>query len=61
MRQHFSGSGAKYTQKNPPKKVDWVKKHASVEAAKRAEAEAYLRAKGQYGDGVRGAGHTRSY
>ncbi|GMH72832.1 hypothetical protein TrLO_g7017 [Triparma laevis f. longispina] len=60
MRQHFSGSGAKFTQKNPPKKVDWVNKHASVEAAKRAEALAYFRAKRQFGDGVRGAGHTRS-
>ena len=60
MWQHFNGSGSKNTQKNPPRKVDWMKRHESVEAAKRAEAEAYLRSKEQFGDGVRGAGHTRS-
>ncbi|GMI36537.1 hypothetical protein TrRE_jg10264 [Triparma retinervis] len=60
LKQHYSGKGSKYTQKNRPQGVDYVKKHPSEAAAKRAETREYYSAKRQYGDGVRGAGNTRS-
>jgi predicted GIY-YIG superfamily endonuclease len=60
LKQHYSGNGSKYTQKNRPQGVDYVKKHPSEAAAKSAETREYYSAKRQYGDGVRGAGNTRS-
>ena len=60
ISRHFSGRGAKYTRVHSPKGVDYVRRHYDELAAKRAETREYYKAKRKYGDGVRGAGHTRS-
>jgi predicted GIY-YIG superfamily endonuclease len=61
LNAHFSGKGAKWTQKHSPVKVSYVQKCKSLQAAKRAETAIYKRMRDYHGiDKVRGAGHTSS-
>jgi predicted GIY-YIG superfamily endonuclease len=61
INQHFSGNGAKYTQKNKPVSVNHVQKCKSYTSAKNAERIVYYNMKNYHGgDNVRGAGHTNS-
>ena len=61
LQQHFQGKGSKWTEKHPPKSVSYIKKHESIEAAKKAETKEYYASKNKHGaDNVRGAGNTRS-
>ena len=60
IAQHNSGRGARYTSANSPKGVDYVRKHRDANAARKAETAEYFQAKKEYGDGVRGAGNTKS-
>lgn len=59
---HFSGNGAKWTQKNRPISVNSIQKVSSVAYAKRLETIIYYNMKNYHGASkVRGAGNTRSY
>jgi predicted GIY-YIG superfamily endonuclease len=59
---HFSGNGAKWTQKNAPISVNSIQKVSSVAYAKRLETIIYYNMKNYHGASkVRGAGNTRSY
>jgi predicted GIY-YIG superfamily endonuclease len=61
LLQHFSGNGAKWTQKHQPVSVNSVQKCKSLSTAKKAETIVYYKMKDYHGKAnVRGAGHTRS-
>lgn len=60
--EHFSGRGAKFTQKHKPISVNHIQTCKSMQAAKRAEKKVYENMRDYHGmDKVRGAGHTKSY
>ena len=60
--QHFSGNGAKWTQKYAPISVNSIQKVSSVAYAKKLETIIYYRMKNYHGaSNVRGAGNTKSY
>ena len=62
IADHFSGNGAKWTQKHKPVSVNSIQKVSSVAYAKRLETIIYYNMKGYHGSSkVRGAGHTKSY
>jgi predicted GIY-YIG superfamily endonuclease len=62
IAQHFSGNGAKFTQKNKPISVNHVQKCKNMSNAKQAETIVYKKMRDYHGkDKVRGAGHTKSY
>jgi predicted GIY-YIG superfamily endonuclease len=59
---HFSGNGAKWTQKHQPISVNSIQKVSSVAYAKRLETIIYYRMKKYHGASkVRGAGNTKSF
>ena len=61
LGQHFSGNGAKWTQKHPPVSVNHVQVCRSIHTAKAAEKIVTTNMKRYHGsDLVRGAGHTSS-
>lgn len=60
--QHFSGNGARWTQKYHPMNVMSVKKYSSRSSALCGEKRQYTAIKKQYGKHyVRGANHCSSY
>ena len=60
--QHFSGNGAKWTQKHPPVSVNSIQKVSTVAYAKKLETIIYFKMKKYHGESkVRGAGNTKSY
>ncbi len=62
LDQHFSGTGAKWTQKYSPVSVDKIIYTESIASAKNLETKLYYNFKGYYGaNKVRGAGNTKSY
>jgi predicted GIY-YIG superfamily endonuclease len=62
MNAHFSGNGAKWTQKHKPEYINHIQEYKSYANAKKAETAVYHEMKNYYGeDKVRGAGHTKSY
>ena len=62
LSQHFSGNGAKWTQKYEPISVNSVQKVSSVAYAKKLETIIYYKMKEYHGASkVRGAGNTKSY
>ncbi len=62
ISDHFSGNGAKWTQKHKPVSLNSIQKVSSVAYAKRLETIIYNNMKGYHGSSkVRGAGHTKSY
>jgi predicted GIY-YIG superfamily endonuclease len=61
MKQHFNGTGSKWTQKHKPIEINSIMKCKSYESAKKAERIIYYKMKNYHGsDKVRGAGHTSS-
>jgi len=61
LGQHFSGKGAKWTQKNKPMSVNHVQNCKSGASASKAETIVYKKMRDYHGmDKVRGAGHTKS-
>jgi predicted GIY-YIG superfamily endonuclease len=61
ISDHFSGMGAKWTQKHKPVSVHIIRQVSSVAYAKRLETIIYYNMKNYYGASkVRGAGNTRS-
>jgi predicted GIY-YIG superfamily endonuclease len=61
ISQHFSGNGAKWTQKHQPISVNSIQKVSSVTYAKKLETIIYLKMKNYHGSAkVRGAGNTNS-
>mmetsp|Transcript_10059 Transcript_10059/g.14942 ORF Transcript_10059/g.14942 Transcript_10059/m.14942 type:complete len:176 (-) Transcript_10059:214-741(-) len=61
LSSHFSGNGAKATQKQAPTSVNHVQKCRSVATAKKAEQIVYKNMARYHGtQKVRGAGHTSS-
>lgn len=62
LNQHFSGNGAKWTQKYRPVSIENIKSAPSVACAKKLETFVYYKMKKNYGASkVRGAGNTKSY
>jgi len=62
LSQHFSGSGAKWTQKHTPISVNSIQKVSTVFYAKKLETIIYYKMKEYHGASkVRGAGNTKSY
>jgi len=62
IAQHFSGNGAKWTQKHKPISVNSIQKVYSVAYAKKLETIIYYKMKEYHGASkVRGAGNTKSY
>ena len=62
IHAHFSGEGAKWTQKHAPISVNSLQKVSSVQKAKKLETTVYYKMKAYHGASkVRGAGHTKSY
>jgi predicted GIY-YIG superfamily endonuclease len=60
--QHFSGNGAKWTQKHEPVSVNSIQRVSSVAYAKKLETIIYYKMKQYHGASkVRGAGNTKSY
>ena len=60
--QHFSGNGAKWTQKYRPISVNNIIRVPTVVCAKKLETFVYYKIKKHYGaSNVRGAGYTKSY
>ena len=61
ISDHFSGMGAKWTQKHKPVSVHIIRQVPSVAYAKRLETIIYYNMKNYHGASkVRGAGNTRS-
>jgi putative endonuclease len=61
LSQHFTGKGAKWTQKHQPISVNIIQKVSSVAYAKKLETIIYYRMKEYHGTSkVRGAGNTKS-
>ena len=61
LSQHFSGNGAKWTQKHQPISVNSIQKVSSVRYAKNLETIIYNKMKNYHGGAkVRGAGNTNS-
>lgn len=61
FKQHFSGNGAKWTQKHEPVSINSIQKVDSIEYAKKLEKIIYHNMKDYHGtDKVRGAGHTKT-
>jgi predicted GIY-YIG superfamily endonuclease len=61
LSQHFSGNGAKWTQKHQPISVNSIQKVSSVRYAKKLETIIYYEMKNYHGGAkVRGAGNTNS-
>jgi len=61
LDQHFSGSGAKWTQKYSPVSVNSVQEVSSPQYAKKLEKIIYNNMRDYHGsDKVRGAGNTSS-
>jgi putative endonuclease len=62
IADHFSGNGAKWTQKHQPISVNSIQKVSSVAYAKKLETIVYYRMKDYHGASkVRGAGNTKSF
>lgn len=62
LAQHFSGNGAKWTQKYEPLSVNSIQKVSSVAYAKKLETIIYYKMKNYHGGSkVRGAGNTKAY
>lgn len=62
LNDHFTGNGAKWTQKHQPISVNSVQKVSSVAYAKKLETNIYYKMKEYHGASkVRGAGNTKSY
>jgi predicted GIY-YIG superfamily endonuclease len=62
LTQHFSGSGAKWTQKHRPISINSIQEVSSVAKAKKLETIIYYKMKEYHGSAkVRGAGNTKSY
>lgn len=62
LGQHFSGNGAKWTQKHRPISVNSIQEVSSVPYAKKIETIVYYKMKNYHGSTkVRGAGNTKSY
>jgi putative endonuclease len=62
IADHFSGNGAKWTQKHQPISLNSIQKVSSVAYAKRLETIVYYQMKKYHGASkVRGAGNTRSF
>jgi predicted GIY-YIG superfamily endonuclease len=60
--QHFSGTGAQWTQKHAPISVNSIQRVSSVAYAKKLETIIYYKMKDYHGASkVRGAGNTKSY
>ena len=58
---HFSGNGAKWTQKHKPVSIDSLQRVNNVYEAKKVERDVYYHIKYLYGKSkVRGAGNTSS-
>ena len=61
LKDHFSGNGAKVTQKYKPISINHIQKYKSIENAKKAETRVYQNMKKYHGiKNVRGAGYTNS-
>ncbi len=61
LSQHFTGNGAKWTQKHQPISVHSIQKVSSVPYAKKLETIMYNKMKNYHGGAkVRGAGNTKS-
>ena len=61
LGEHFSGEGAKWTQKHAPVSVNSVQKVSSTQYAKKLETIVYHKMKDYHGiSKVRGAGYTKS-
>jgi len=61
LNKHFSGKGAKWTQKYNPISILEINYVGSYEDAKKIETKKYYEMKSLYGaDKVRGAGYTNS-
>ena len=61
LDQHFSGKGAKWTQKNKPVSVNHTQKCKSEKSASKAETIVYKKMRDYHGsEKVRGAGYTKS-
>lgn len=61
LNQHFSGNGAKWTQKHEPVSINSIQKVKNIEYAKRLETIVYHKMKNYHGiENVRGAGYTKS-
>lgn len=62
LSQHFTGNGAKWTQKHDPVSVNSVQYVNNTSYAKKVETIVYYKMKEYHGASkVRGAGHTKSY
>jgi len=62
LNQHFTGSGAQWTQKNKPISVDKLIYCPNTHYAKKLETKLYYNFKNYYGtERVRGAGYSKSY
>lgn len=62
MNQHFSGNGAKWTQKYEPVSINRISEYKSKNEARHAETDVYYKMKNYHGGSkVRGAGYTKSY
>ncbi|ARF12578.1 hypothetical protein Klosneuvirus_8_2 [Klosneuvirus KNV1] len=62
MNQHFSGNGAKWTQKHEPVSINRISEYKNKSEARQVETEVYYKMKNYHGGGkVRGAGYTKSY
>ena len=59
---HFTGNGAKWTQKHQPVSINSIQKVSTVSRAKKLETTVYHKMKKYHGTKkVRGAGYTKSY
>jgi putative endonuclease len=62
LSQHFTGNGAKWTQKHEPVSVNSVQYVNSTSYAKKVETIVYYKMKDYHGASkVRGAGHTKTH
>lgn len=62
LSSHFSGNGAKATQKHTPVSINHVQRCKNATTAKKAEQIVYKNMSKYHGTGnVRGAGHTNSH
>jgi predicted GIY-YIG superfamily endonuclease len=61
MNQHFSGNGAKWTQKHKPISINHIQECKTYDNAKKAEVIVYEKMRDYHGQkNVRGAYHTNS-
>ena len=61
MNQHFSGNGAKWTQKYKPTSINHVQQCKNLQHSKKIETLVYKKMRDYHGlNKVRGAGYTNS-